>query len=646
MSEYCDNLKNDVSTINQNHSFSHFIPSQINVYDLKKCYSPPASQNQSSPVISMSDISNFQGSNSIQLQHTHESCKMNATILQSKYLLAEKKKIRQIEKNGSVKQGLPFKIINDFYSSNPKFFLNSNTSYSNITKNFTNLQTSTNGILDQNNYVSYSVEWYGYFKPNVTGLWNFKLSSDTSGVCFLWVGDIAINDYEIANASVVGPNIFSLNLHINKYYPIRIQYGNQSYSKNNNFNLSISGPTGIDGLPLLCALYNDDGSLFEKSLLYYSLNEITPSLTKSGLFNCYVNKLADNTVNQSLKQRANDESLCNSTFNDSRRNTVHYNPKNNNSQYLYRVEGNSLINNKYLVNKTDKILTPISNNDMSLNFDDYYKLNDYIPVSGGTSNLSYNECKTKCNNDKNCKYFYSYQKKGNPTANHCLTNSDSYFPNQLMPNVDSNIINASLNVRNKNVNLSTNDYRSKINNETTYSYDSYKDYQLLDEKPLIIDNPVHGLNNSFQNNYNNCKKYYTGKEGFDNRGYTNSSTVLNNNDIIGNIMQKQIQPMIAISQDFGNLQGNISNNYYDISGKIYKITNSNNTGIRDILSRDANDAYDYSGNTLKFNSKKPRKEDALKDDVNIMILEQNNLLMLGTITIASLLIAAIYFGRE
>jgi hypothetical protein len=283
---------------------------------------------------------------------------------------------------------------------------------------------------------------------------------------------------------------------------------------------------------------------------------------------------------------------------------------------------------------------------MSLNFDDYYKLNNYIPVSGGTSNLSYNECKTKCNNDKNCKYFYSYQKKGNPTANHCLTNSDSYFPNQLMPKVDSNIINASLNVRNKNVNLSTNDYRSKINNEITYSYDSYKDYQLLDEKPLIIDNPVHGLNNSFQNNYNNCKKYYIGKEGFDNHGYTNSSTVLADNDIIGNIMQKQIQPMIAISQDFGNLQGNISNNYYDISSQIYKITNSSNTGVRDILSSDANDAYDYSGNTLKFNSKKPRKEDALKDDVNIMILEQNNLLMLGTITIASLLIAAIYFGRE
>jgi hypothetical protein len=662
MTEYCDNLKNDVSKLNQNYSFTHFFPpGKINASDLKKCYSPPGSQSQSSPVITMSDISKYQGRKLMQLEHTHESCKMSATFIQSRYLLYLEFLIKRIEENGGVKQGLPFKIINEFYSSDPKFFLKSNSNHSTITTDFTNLQTSTNGILNQNSYASYSIEWYGYFKPNVTGLWNFKLSSDTLGICFLWLGDDAINDYETTNASIVGPNIFSLNLHINKYYPIRIQYGNQSYSNNNNFSLSISGPTGIDGVPLLCALYNQDGSLFEKSLMYYSLNEIDKSLTDRGLFSCYINDIFDNNVKQQLKQSANDESLCNSTFKDSGK-KVHYNSKNNNSQYLYRVQGNPLMNNKFLVNKTDKILTAISPYDMSLNNNDYYQLPNYIPLSeDGNLNLSYKQCRRKCNEDPTCTNFFHYKKK-NETGikkDYCSTNSDSffYFQNQLKSSkTNVNISNASLNVRNKNLNLPTTDYRSKIQNKNFNNYDSYKDYQLLDV-PLIINDHLHGLSKSHQGNIQACKTEYIGnidignnnirQEGFDNHGYANSSTVINNNnDIIGNIIQKQIQPMIEISQDYKQLQTNINQNYYDISSQIYKITNAKNTGIRDILSNDINNTYDYSGNYLKYNTKKPRKEDALKDDVNIMILEQNNLFMLGTITIATLLIAAIYFGRE
>jgi hypothetical protein len=650
MANYCDNLKDDISAIRNNYSFTYFIPNEINVYDLSKCYSPSTSQN--SPIIKMSDISNFQGNGSQQVYHTHQSCKINATILQSSYLKNQKNIIRQIENtNGGVKQGLPFKIVNGFYSNEPKFFLNSNIDYSDIAKDFTNLNSATNGKLNINKPATYSIEWYGFFKPSTTGIWNFTLSSDMSGVCFLWIGDIAINDYEIANSSIAGSNIFSLNLYANNYYPIRIQYGNQLYNTSNNFSLSITGPAKIDGIPFLCALYNNDGSLFEKKVLYYTLNEITPSLTSKGLFNCYVNDPSDNNNNKLLKKNVNGNILCNSTFTDICNNTIHYNPKNN-SQYLYRIEGSPLINNTILINNPERKLKPILNNDMKLNVNSYISYNNYYPLNSdinNATNSSYNNCKTKCDDDVTCKYFYSYSSPND--ASYCIIKNDSYFPSQLIPKQDNNIKFSTLNVRNKSPNLPTNDYRNTIPNKTSFNYNAYKDYETLDDKPLIISNPLDGLSKNMTNDYNNCNTYINGNiqgfkniENFDNHGYTNSSIVLNSDNIKGNIIQQQLQPMIEISKDYNQLQGNISNKYYEINGTINNISNSNNTGIRDILSTNY-EMYDFSGNYLNYTSKIPKKYDALNDDMNIMILEQNNLLILGTITIATLIIGAIYFTK-
>jgi hypothetical protein len=142
------------------------------------------------------------------------------------------------------------------------------------------------------------------------------------------------------------------------------------------------------------------------------------------------------------------------------------------------------------------------------------------------------------------------------------------------------------------------------------------------------------------------------KENFDNHGYTNSGIVSNtsanpggNTNIPDSIIKNQITPLIKISDDYSELQKNVNDKYYDISNSIYKIKNKNNTGIRDVISNDPNNTYDYNGNLLRYNTKKPQKEDALKEDANIMILEQNNILMLGSITVAALLIGAVYFGK-
>lgn len=654
-SDYNNNkikLNNNINRLASDYGFTYFIPSTIDVYDLNKCYSQDSSNN-----IIMKDISNYQ-KNSQPVYHTNNTCKLNATILHSKQKLDEKNKINNIIKNNGAKQGLSFKIVDKYYNGNSKFFLNSNISYNDIAVKFDNLQNATNNKI---NTISnaFSIEWYGYFKPNMTGNWTFTLLTDN--ISLLWIGDIAINDYENLNAAIntKGSNTITLKLTANKHYPIRIQYGNVTLTQSNKFGLSIVSPRNEDGTSLLSSLYNSDGSLFEKQLMYYSLNEITPDLTLKGLFNCYVSDPNDNS--NAIKQPSNDITTCDDIYtnNDG---DIHYNKKDNKKMYLYRIDGDPKMNNLFMANNNgnEKSLLPVSSNDTILtnNYTEYKENYPLQTDSNSISQLSEFECNKKCNEDPKCNYFYSYSKNN---TNYCITKNDNEFPTQLIPKQpNDNIEKSTLYVRNRTANLKDTDVRYKLNTINTNNYSSYSDYEILSDKQFIVQDKhnigYNGFNKELQNQYIKNWEYIkgagVGKENFDNHGYKESRIVANqsanpgdNINITDSINYNQIDPLIKISQDYSELQKNVSDKYYDISNSIYKIKNNNKTGIRDILSNDQKNIYDYSGNLFKYNSKKPEKEDALKEDVNIMILEQNNILMLGTITVATLLIGAVYFGR-
>jgi len=654
-SDYSNNKKkllNNISRFASDYGFTYFIPSNTNVYDFNKCYSQDSSNN-----VTMSDISNYQR-NSQPVYHTNSSCKLNATILHSKQKLDEKKNIDDIIKSNGAKQGLTFKIIDKYYNGNSKFFLNSNIGYNDIAVKFDNLRNATN---NQINTVTteYSIEWYGYLKPNIVGNWKFTLLSDS--ISLLWIGDVAVNDYENINAAIntKGSNTASINLTTNKHYPIRIQYGNAVLTQNNKFTLTITSPKNEDGTTMLYSLYNSDGSLFEKQLMYYSLNEISPDLTTKGLFNCYVND--PNEKSNGIKQSSGDVTMCDGVYYDNEDNgDVRYNKKDNKNKYLYRIDGEPKTNNLYMVNNIDKKLLPVSANDTVLTnsyvtYEEKYPLLSELDKS---TQLSQNDCKIKCDNYRSCKYFYSYSKND---TNHCITKNDGDYPTQLIPKQpNDNITKSTLYVRNKVPNLSNTDPRHKLNTTNTNQYNSYSDYEVLLDKPLILSDKYNigynGFNDETKKQYIKDWEYINGtgvsKENFDNRGFTESQNVVNksanpgdNQNIPNSIIEKQINPMIKITQDYSEIQRKVNNNYYDISNSIFKIKNNNNTGIRDVLSNDTNNIYDFSGNMFKYNTKKPQKEDAMKDDVNILVLEQNNILMLGSITIAALLIGAVYFGK-
>lgn len=128
-------------------------------------------------------------------------------------------------------------------------------------------------------------------------------------------------------------------------------------------------------------------------------------------------------------------------------------------------------------------------------------------------------------------------------------------------------------------------------------------------------------------------------EGFNTYGYDMPND--NNPD---KISQNQNEPLKQISSDYSNLQNQVSSKYYEIGKNIDKITNSSNTGIRDILLSD--DKYDFSGNLLNFLNKKPTLAEARQKDSKIMLVEQNSVYIFGSITAVSLLILAILIARE
>ena len=60
-----------------------------------------------------------------------------------------------------------------------------------------------------------------------------------------------------------------------------------------------------------------------------------------------------------------------------------------------------------------------------------------------------------------------------------------------------------------------------------------------------------------------------------------------------------------------------------------------------------NDAkYDFSGNVLLYTDQKPTLSDGLDDDLKTMILQENNLYILGTITMATLIIGLLIISRD
>lgn len=127
-------------------------------------------------------------------------------------------------------------------------------------------------------------------------------------------------------------------------------------------------------------------------------------------------------------------------------------------------------------------------------------------------------------------------------------------------------------------------------------------------------------------------------ESFDNHNYNPNITISGNAIVDANSLKTNMAtPLSGIASDYVTTLRTVERNTGILDDSIAK-----NNALTARLTN--NDKYDFGGNTLVYGAvKKPKSvKDAAQEDINLMILEQNNIYILGSITVATLLILVIY----
>jgi hypothetical protein len=666
-----ENLTKDLKyAFNKQYQYVYFspTPSFMKSTDLKSCYAPNNNAN------AMMSIGDYYRKNNIpnvsDVLHTRDTCKFNAGLIQSKNRSVEEKKIRNELKKTP---GLTLTIAKGYFKSdadsnpNPGFFLNPNTIKTSIgsqATDFTNIQAATNNMLSTGTPQSF--EWFGYLIPDVNGLWTFTVNN--TDTCLIWIGESAIYDYknDTKNSNVfmrsasstnnVGSMRKSIQCKKRIHYPIRIQYGHAL--GNPNLNILIKKPNGENGNSNLFTLQNADGSIYLTSVTYYSLVETDKNASKNGLYNCYItNDLAG--ISPTPKG-------CSGTGPDDGNGTYKFTTNadhktGTSSYYPYRITSDQHLNKFYLADLSNHLFKNISKKDTSY-INSYIKYADFHPDPNdktGEKVKNLTEAEKKCTDDPNCNFYYFTTDSAN---NNYFYKGTTDSPHQYIPNQKNGTIKTSdLYIRNRAMKSTYAPIYSKIPTlkmdtaKNVGDYSAYSDYQVLPVNlnarslskylnntttfdPNINDT---GLDTKTVNELIRFNNNYGTVENFDNHGFKPPNSFSNSN-IINDISLNQVAPLKLIARDYSGAISQINKNYYDLSNGI-----TNTAQLWNTLANDQK--YDLSGNLVYYHGintrKSPTIQDALNDDVKSIILQQNTIYMLGSVTAASLLILAIFLGK-
>ncbi len=181
-------------------------------------------------------------------------------------------------------EGLKFQIYSGYMADDPTFTSRfTKTDTPGYSSDFTSITSATNNIIPANDSRNnYSIEWFGYFRPNVSGTWKFKIGSDDCS--YLWLGTNALAGNDTSrNALASSPGLHSfttsanqsVDLSANIFYPIRIQFGDDT--NNDNLVVTVTNPSNT-------TMTNLSGLVFASN--YTNANFTNANLTSSYLALC------------------------------------------------------------------------------------------------------------------------------------------------------------------------------------------------------------------------------------------------------------------------------------------------------------------------------------------------------------------------
>lgn len=582
--------------------------------------------------------------------HTPESCKLGAGMKLSDIKFNESKKSEKIP-------GLNFKIVN----------IKGEIVTQGISTDFLDINKATNNLLNINNELSY-IEWYGVFIPDETAIWKININTTTK---HLWLGDHAVHNYNINNEEPLdNPAYVRTDFIKNNKYPIRIKIElDQIFDPNNVPFLSISSSNDSFSKNIRYdVLYSEN-----QNVMYYSLHEIDPFFTKNNLFACYSTyqnnskpiNIKDNTDKPQLKT-ANNEIYTKDS-----------------SHYLYSLDSDKKMNKMFYSDDNSFNLQYIPYQSPLLKKNpngDYIEVGEFFPPvsslyetlkTGISQNNDLNSCKKKCNDDKNCNYLYDVSIFN---KNICVLGKEN-DPNNIVPVNNLNGLNQSTVSEIKNIIISNkynprNDFRININS-SLYIKDKIIDMSNIENDKLIgkeekkeIIKDVDGYSkykyvstkddkitmNDIRKNDNEVLKelyrykdeiLYGKNESFNNKtiepfnSYDMNDCTINpeKEGCFKFIQNKKIDPL-----------NDSAKNYIDTNNQIQSTTSSFNNKIMDI----SNNWVKLKDNSSYYQLKNEKNSlmDGLKNDMDELLLQENNMYILGALTTSTLLIGAIMFSMN
>lgn len=161
--------------------------------------------------------------------------------------------ITAIQPEFSNQPGLQYTVYTGYFNDNVNYFTNAAILRSGTVTGIPSIHLGTAGYIGSNgSNENYSVQWLGYFKPDISGTWTFWINSDDSSL--LWLGTYAESNFSLNNTLINNGGLHGMiektatvALNANTFYPIRIQYGEQY--QGDNMILNFQGPAGSAASP-------------------------------------------------------------------------------------------------------------------------------------------------------------------------------------------------------------------------------------------------------------------------------------------------------------------------------------------------------------------------------------------------------------
>jgi hypothetical protein len=342
--------------------------------------------------------------------------------------------------------------------------------------------------------------------------------------------------------------------------------------------------------------------------------------------------------------------------------------------YLYRVKSSGL-NGKQFLSKTSKTG---NNNDNTLwhlqnNSDQILKFNSYgynknIEMFPLLTNAEYNsiintttpynigdkysvvnvpevDCKTSCQNNVNCNhFFYMNTSTGGKCMQDTASNSNPMFS---YINPTEKIKSSYLGNKRYNVytscgnNEQSQPIRHDINRRYSYYNIAYNNISVNDSK-----NTYYCAEDIYINNNKKILDIYTNKSGFTTMEGMTLREGIDSNE--SNILMPTLDRLTTNAGTLQLKQSDVSNNYIATMNAFNKHKSLTQTLDTDFYRNNDIDKTLFGKFEIDDRDSKPDIgiEDAIKKDTNIMILQQNTLYTIGTITAATLLIFAIVLARD